>query len=96
MEFQTGNPLVCLESKLFAEDSKSAAWSSPILIILLLEEQLYETYGLTPSLTHTKVLRRYKNFAWLHKRLVDKFGTGIAIPPLPWKLVIGTTGEDVL
>ena len=54
------------------------------------------TYGLTPSFTDNLVLRRYKHFVWLHERLVDKFGTVIAIPPLPWKLAIGIAGEDVL
>ena len=56
----------------------------------------FMTYGLTPSFTDNLVLRRYKHFVWLHERLVDKFGTVIAIPPLPWKLSIGIAGEDVL
>lgn len=51
------------------------------------------TYGLTPSFTEYLVLRCYKHFDRLHERLVDKFGTVIAIPPLAWKHFIEEEDE---
>lgn len=45
-------------------------------------------YQLLPSFTNEPVSRRYKNFDWLHERLVDKFCL-IPIPPLPDKQISG-------
>lgn len=45
-------------------------------------------YQLTPSFNNDDpVSRRYKNFDWLHERLVEKFCL-IPIPPLPDKVNI--------
>lgn len=44
-------------------------------------------YQLTPSFNNTSVFRRYKQFDWLHGRLVEKFCL-MAIPPLPDKHII--------
>ena len=54
------------------------------------------TYGVTPSFTDIEVSRRYKHFAWLYERLVGKFGTIIAIPPLPEKLLTGMFDDDLM
>ena len=54
------------------------------------------TYSITPCFTDSQVLRRYKHFEWLHERLVEKFGTMIAIPSLPRRPVIGIADEDTL
>ena len=40
--------------------------------------------------------RRYKQFDWLYERLQGKFGTVIAIPPLPDKQVTGRFEEDLI
>ena len=40
--------------------------------------------------------RRYKQFDWLYERLCGKFGTVIAIPPLPDKQVTGRFEEDLI
>ena len=45
-------------------------------------------YQLLPSFAPEPVSRRYKNFDWLHQRLVDKFCL-IPIPPLPDKQISG-------
>ena len=43
-----------------------------------------------------QVSRRYKQFDWLYERLCGKFGTVIAIPPLPDKQVTGRFEEDLI
>ena len=53
-------------------------------------------YQVTPSLTNIQVSRRYKHFDWLYERLTGKFGTIIAIPPLPEKQVTGRFEEDLI
>lgn len=45
-------------------------------------------YKLTPSFNNVEVFRRYKQFDWLHERLVEKFSM-IPIPPLPDKQISG-------
>lgn len=45
-------------------------------------------YQLLPSFTNEPVSRRYKNFDWLHERLVEKYCL-IPIPPLPDKQISG-------
>ena len=45
---------------------------------------------------HLQVSRRYKQFDWLYERLQGKFGTVIAIPPLPDKQVTGRFEEDLI
>lgn len=45
-------------------------------------------YQLLPSFSNEPVSRRYKNFDWLHERLVEKFCL-IPIPPLPDKQISG-------
>lgn len=45
-------------------------------------------YQLMPSFSPEPVSRRYKNFDWLHERLVEKFCL-IPIPPLPDKQISG-------
>ena len=40
--------------------------------------------------------RRYKQFDWLYERLNGKFGTVVAIPPLPDKQVTGRFEEDLI
>eukprot|EP00092_Neocalanus_flemingeri_P021416 GFUD01023219.1.p1 GENE.GFUD01023219.1~~GFUD01023219.1.p1 ORF type:complete len:563 (-),score=160.59 GFUD01023219.1:67-1755(-) len=53
-------------------------------------------YQVTPSLSNIQVSRRYKHFDWLYERLSGKFGTIIAIPPLPEKQVTGRFEEDLI
>jgi len=53
-------------------------------------------YQVTPSFSKIQVSRRYKHFDWLHERLTGKFGTIIAIPPLPEKQVTGRFEEDLI
>ena len=43
-----------------------------------------------------QVSRRYKQFDWLYDRLNGKFGTVVAIPPLPDKQVTGRFEEDLI
>lgn len=53
-------------------------------------------YQVTPSFSNIQVARRYKHFDWLHEQLTKKFGTVIAIPPLPEKQVTGRFEEDLI
>jgi len=53
-------------------------------------------YQVTPSFSNIQVSRRYKHYDWLHLRLLDKFGSVIAIPPLPEKQVSGRFDEDLI
>jgi len=55
----------------------------------------FTAYQLTPSNTNIVVSRRYKQFDWLHERLVDKF-TLIPIPPLPGKQQAGRFEEEFI
>lgn len=52
-------------------------------------------YQLLPSFTNEPVSRRYKNFDWLHERLVEKFCL-IPIPPLPDKQISGRYEEQFI
>lgn len=52
-------------------------------------------YQLTSSFTNDPVSRRYKNFDWLHERLVEKFCM-IPIPPLPDKQISGRYEEQFI
>lgn len=52
-------------------------------------------YQLQPSFSSEPVSRRYKNFDWLHERLVDKFCL-IPIPPLPDKQISGRYEEQFI
>lgn len=52
-------------------------------------------YQLMPSFTNDPVSRRYKNFDWLHERLVEKFSL-IPIPPLPDKQISGRYEEQFI
>jgi sorting nexin-9/18/33 len=52
-------------------------------------------YQLTPSFNNEPVSRRYKNFDWLHERLVEKFCL-IPIPPLPDKQISGRYEEHFI
>lgn len=52
-------------------------------------------YQLTSSFNNDPVSRRYKNFDWLHERLVDKFCL-IPIPPLPDKQISGRYEEHFI
>jgi sorting nexin-9/18/33 len=52
-------------------------------------------YNVTPSFNNDPVSRRYKNFDWLHERLVEKFCL-IAIPPLPDKQISGRYEEQFI
>lgn len=52
-------------------------------------------YQLTPSFNNEPVSRRYKNFDWLHERLVEKFCL-IPIPPLPDKQISGRYEEQFI
>lgn len=52
-------------------------------------------YQLTPSFNNDPVSRRYKNFDWLHERLVEKFCL-IPIPPLPDKQISGRYEEQFI
>uniref|UniRef100_A0A4W3IKB9 Sorting nexin-9-like n=1 Tax=Callorhinchus milii TaxID=7868 RepID=A0A4W3IKB9_CALMI len=45
----------------------------------------YISYQITPNDTDKSVYHRYKHFDWLHCRLLEKFGSLIAIPLLPEK-----------
>lgn len=53
-------------------------------------------YQVTPSFSNIQVSRRYKHFDWLHERLSLKFGSVIAIPPLPEKQVSGRFDEELI
>jgi len=53
-------------------------------------------YQVTPSFSNIQVSRRYKHFDWLHEILTKKFGSVIAIPPLPDKQVTGRFDEDLI
>jgi len=53
-------------------------------------------YPVTPSFSNIQVSRRYKHFDWLHERLVAKFGSVIAIPPLPDKQATGRFDEELI
>uniref|UniRef100_A0A336LU90 CSON000917 protein n=1 Tax=Culicoides sonorensis TaxID=179676 RepID=A0A336LU90_CULSO len=55
----------------------------------------FTAYQLTPSHTNIVVSRRYKQFDWLHERLVDKFSL-IPIPPLPAKQQTGRFEEQFI
>lgn len=55
----------------------------------------FTAYQLTPSHTNIVVSRRYKQFDWLHERLVEKF-TLIPIPPLPAKQQAGRFEEQFI
>jgi sorting nexin-9/18/33 len=48
----------------------------------------FVAYRLTPSFNSKPILRRYKQFDWLHQRLTQKF-YNIPIPPLPSKQLTG-------
>lgn len=52
-------------------------------------------YQLLPSFSNEPVSRRYKNFDWLHERLVEKFCL-IPIPPLPDKQISGRYEEQFI
>ncbi|KAG5684666.1 hypothetical protein PVAND_013884 [Polypedilum vanderplanki] len=52
-------------------------------------------YQLLPSFNNEPVSRRYKNFDWLHERLVEKFCL-IPIPPLPNKQISGRYEEEFI
>lgn len=52
-------------------------------------------YQLLPSFTNEPVSRRYKNFDWLHERLVEKYCL-IPIPPLPDKQISGRYEEQFI
>lgn len=52
-------------------------------------------YQLQPSFHPDPVSRRYKNFDWLHERLVEKFCL-IPIPPLPDKQISGRYEEQFI
>ncbi|KAL7032110.1 hypothetical protein ACKWTF_007220 [Chironomus riparius] len=52
-------------------------------------------YQLTPSFNNDPVSRRYKNFDWLHERLVEKYCL-IPIPPLPDKQISGRYEEHFI
>ena len=56
----------------------------------------YVLYPITPTFSNVKVHRRYKHFDWLHERLTGKFGSVIAIPPLPEKQATGRFEEDLI
>jgi len=56
----------------------------------------FVTYPITPDFSNIQVSRRYKQFDWLYERLCGKFGTVIAIPPLPDKQVTGRFEEDLI
>ena len=43
-----------------------------------------------------RVKRRYNHFDWLHKRLDEKFGLSICIPPLPDKAVTGNFEDEFI
>ena len=53
-------------------------------------------YCLLFTLSCVQVSRRYKQFDWLYDRLNGKFGTVVAIPPLPDKQVTGRFEEDLI
>jgi len=53
-------------------------------------------YQVTPSFSNIQVARRYKHFDWLHEMLTKKFGSVVAIPPLPDKQVTGRFDEDLI
>lgn len=55
----------------------------------------FTAYQLTPSHTNIVVSRRYKQFDWLHERLVEKFSL-IPIPPLPAKQQTGRFEEQFI
>lgn len=55
----------------------------------------FTAYQLTPSNTNIVVSRRYKQFDWLHLRLVEKFSL-IPIPPLPAKQQTGRFDESFI
>ncbi|ESO09196.1 hypothetical protein HELRODRAFT_109533 [Helobdella robusta] len=55
----------------------------------------YTTYQVLPSTTNTPVYRRYKQFDWLHDRLVEKFST-LIIPHLPEKQISGRFEEEFI
>lgn len=52
-------------------------------------------YQLKPSFNNELVSRRYKNFDWLHERLMEKFCL-IPIPPLPDKQISGRYEEQFI
>lgn len=52
-------------------------------------------YQLQPSFNPEPVARRYKNFDWLHERLVEKYCL-IPIPPLPDKQISGRYEEQFI
>uniref|UniRef100_A0A3Q3XG90 Sorting nexin n=1 Tax=Mola mola TaxID=94237 RepID=A0A3Q3XG90_MOLML len=53
-------------------------------------------YQITPSSTNRPVNHRYKHFDWLYERLMDKFGSALAIPSLPDKQVTGRFEDDFI
>jgi len=53
-------------------------------------------YPVTPSFSKIRVHRRYKHFDWLHDQLCGKFGSLVAIPPLPDKSVAGRFDEALI
>ena len=55
----------------------------------------FMTFGISPSFTNTQVFRSYKQFEWLHERLVEKFGFILPIPPLPTRSFMSITNEEI-
>ena len=53
-------------------------------------------YPVTPSFSNIQVQRRYKHFDWVFGQLRGKFGSVIAIPPLPEKQITGRFQEDLI
>ena len=55
----------------------------------------YITYQLKPSNSNNQVSRRYKQFYWLHQRLIERYAF-IPIPPLPDKHLQGRYEEEFI
>jgi len=53
-------------------------------------------YPVTPSFSNIQVQRRYKHFDWVFSQLRGKFGSVIAIPPLPEKQITGRFQDDLI
>lgn len=56
----------------------------------------FTTYEIQAKIFPQKVRRRYNHFDWLHKRLEEKFGYSICIPPLPDKAVTGNFEDEFI
>ncbi|XP_056444465.1 sorting nexin-9-like [Gadus chalcogrammus] len=56
----------------------------------------YIEYQVIPTSTQRPVNHRYKHFDWLYERLLEKFGSAIAIPGLPDKQVTGRFEEQFI